>query len=122
MLYPLQHRGDGAFFYAGDVLEEIAASILVILTTVPGEHPRLPDFGNHAALFVFRNPGVRLERLIKGTIKDDIERWEPRAKVEEVKATYNYDDASYTVSIYWSAPAQGLISPTETQIVISGGM
>lgn len=122
MLFPLQHRGDGDYLYAWDVLEEIAASILVILTTVPGEHPRLPDFGNHAALFVFRNPGTRLESLIEGTVKDDIERWEPRAKVEEVKATYNYDDASYTVSIYWSAPKHGLRSPTETQIVLSGGI
>ncbi len=125
MLYPLQHRGDGAFQYPADVVEEIAAAIRVILTTIPGEHPRLPEFGNHAALVVFRNPGPDLEAMIAmiaGLIKYDVENWEPRAKVEEVTATYDYDSSSYRVKIIWSSPEIGLRETRETEVTLGGGV
>lgn len=120
MLYPLQHRGDGAFRYPEGVEDEIASAIRVILTTLPGEHPRLPDFGNHAALVVFRNPGPNLEATIAGLVKYDIERWEPRAKVEEVTATYDYEKALYRVRIVWSAPEIGLWETRETEATLGG--
>ncbi|WP_422448169.1 GPW/gp25 family protein [Thermoanaerobacterium sp. DL9XJH110] len=122
MLYPLQHRGDGAFQYPANVVEEIAAAIRVILTTIPGEHPRLPEFGNHAALVVFRNPGPDLEAMIAGLVKYDIESWEPRAKVEEVTATYDYESASYRVRVLWSAPEAGLRETRETEVTLGGGV
>jgi phage baseplate assembly protein W len=122
VLYPLQHRGDGAFQYPADVAEEIAAAIRVILTTLPGEHPRLPEFGNHAVLVVFRNPGPKLEAMIAGLVKYDIERWEPRAKVEEVTVTYDYESATYRVRILWSAPDVGLREARATEITLGGGV
>ncbi|HHY67837.1 MAG TPA: GPW/gp25 family protein [Alicyclobacillus sp.] len=120
MLYPLQHRDDGAFRPPTDVIEEIDTAIRVIMTTLPGEHPRLPDFGNHAALLVFRNPGPKLEAMIAGLVKYDIKRWEPRAKVDEVDVTYNYKDASYQIRILWSAPASGLQEKRETVVTVGG--
>ncbi len=120
MLYPLQHRGDGAFRCPESVEDEIASAIRVILTTLPGEHPRLPEFGNHAALVAFRNPGPNLEATIAGLVKYDIERWEPRAQVEEVTATYDYDKALYRVRIVWSAPEIGLWETRETEATLGG--
>ncbi|WP_162991151.1 GPW/gp25 family protein [Biomaibacter acetigenes] len=122
MLYPLQHRGDGAFQYPANVVEEIAAAIRVILTTIPGEHQRIPEFGNYAALLVFNNPGPDLEATISGLVKYDIENWEPRAKVEEVTTTYDYDSSSYRVKIIWSSPEIGLKETRETEVTLGGGV
>jgi len=99
--YPLQHFGDGAFAYPDDELREVAASIECILTTLPGQHPRLPEFGNHAALVVFNNPTPELAETVKAMVKRDIETWEPRAKVTEVEAYYREDTASYIVRIHY---------------------
>lgn len=120
MLYPLEHRGDGAFAYPATEVNEIGTVIRCILTTIPGEHPRLPDFGNHAALVVFRNPGPGLEVMIAGLIKRDIETWEPRARVEDVQATYDYDQALYQVRVLWSAPEAGIRDRQEVLATVGG--
>lgn len=122
MLYPLNHIGDGAFAYPVNELDEIASVIRCILTTVPGEHPRLPDFGNHAALVVFRNPGPGLETIIAGLVKNDIEDWEPRVKIEEVLAKYDYDQALYRVHVLWNAPQIGIREVQEETIMLGGGV
>ncbi|MDI3548120.1 MAG: Baseplate wedge protein gp25 [Halanaerobiales bacterium] len=122
MQYPLVHMGDGAFAYPVNEIDEIASVIRCILTTIPGEHPRLPDFGNHAALVVFRNPVPGLESTITGLVKRDIEGWEPRAKVEEVTAVYDYDQAMYRVQVLWSAPGSGIKEPQEATTTLGGGV
>ncbi|MGE5551527.1 MAG: GPW/gp25 family protein [Bacteroidota bacterium] len=111
MLFPLLHNGDGAFAWPATEIEEIAATIRVILTVIPGQHQRLPDFGNHAALLLFRNPGPGLEERISALIKFDIETWEPRAQVDSVVSVYDDTTASYYVEITWSPK----ISPANTQ-------
>lgn len=122
MLYPLNHIGDGAFAYSANEIDEIASVIRCILTIVPGEHPRLPHFGNHAALVVFKNPGPGLEAIIAGLVKRDIEDWEPRAKVEDVTAIYDYDQALYRVRVLWSAPQVGMRDAQEIVTTLGGGV
>lgn len=102
MIYPLVHNGDGAFAWPAAEVDEIAATIRVILTVLPGQHPRLPDFGNHAALLLFRNPGPGLEERIAALVKNDIETYEPRAQVEAVNPVYDSATSSYRVGITWS--------------------
>lgn len=121
MQYPLIHRGDGAFLYSLAQADEIEAAIRCIMTVLPGEHPRLPEFGNHAALTVFRNPGGGLEAVIAGLVKWDIETWEPRARVEDVSVTYSHEEAAYRVKILWSAPDIG-IRDTREMLATIGGM
>lgn len=111
MRFPLTHDGDGAFIYPTAEIDEIAAVIRVILTILPGQHPRLPDFGNHAALLVFRNAGPGLEEQIAALVKFDIETWEPRARVEEVSVLFDETSAAYRVGIIYSSK----LSPAERQ-------
>lgn len=120
MQYPITHRGDGAFLYPLLLADEIESAIRCILTTLPGEHPRLPDFGNHAALTVFRNPGGGLETVIAGLVKWDIETWEPRARVEDVSVAYNDEEAAYRVKILWSTPDSGIRDMREVLATIGG--
>lgn len=122
MLYLLEHKGDGAFTYPANEIEEIATVIRCILTVIPGEHQRFPDFGNHAALVVFRNPGPGLEDVIAGMVKRDIETWEPRARVEDTQVTYDYNQALYRVHILWSAPEAGIREVRETLATMGGGV
>lgn len=101
MQYPLQHSGDGAFAYPDDILKEVAAAIMVILTTLPGEHPRIPDFGNHVALLLFNNPPEELDETVKAMVKNDIETWEPRAQVTDVETYFDTATATYIVRVHY---------------------
>ena len=108
MMYELEHRGDGNFRLPANEMEEIGTVVKCILTTVPGQHPRLPEFGNHSMPVVFDNPGDEMEDQIEGFLKYDIERWEPRVKIGNVNTTFDYDRGKYIADIPWTVPGRGI--------------
>jgi phage baseplate assembly protein W len=122
MNFPLEHDQDGGFVYSEDIVEEIRAAIFCILHVLPGEHPRDLEFGNHAALIVFKNPTPGLESMIPGLIKRDIENNEPRAAIDEkdVTAVFDYDSGTYLIDFYWTAPDLGIKDKQHINDTIGG--
>ena len=66
--------------------ELISESIHVILNTRKGEMPMNPDFGSSAHDLLFENITLNSQAILCQTVKDEIERWEPRIKVNSVSA------------------------------------
>lgn len=120
MKYPINHNDDGNFELPNDELNEIENVIRCILTTIPGQHPRLPDFGNHALPIIFGNPGQGIENHISGFVRYDIERWEPRVKVYGISTVFDYEKACYVVNIEWNLKGAGGVARQLSQ-ALSGG-
>lgn len=118
--YPMEHSEDGNFTAPGNDEAEVETVIRVILDTIPGQHPRLPEFGNHAIPLLFENPGPGCEAQISGFLKHDIERWEPRVKVLGVDSVFDYNKALYHVTVTWIIPGSGRTSARQISIALGG--
>lgn len=76
---------------------EIDAAIRMILSTVPGERVMRPEFGCAMWELVFApiTPGTL--GLVEQTVREALERWEPRIELDRVQAVG--DARTGTVSI-----------------------
>ncbi|MFG3712511.1 GPW/gp25 family protein [Micromonospora sp. NPDC047730] len=59
----------------------------VILATYPGERPMRPEFGSRLRDFVFEPATAATRRAVAVEIRTALERWEPRAEIDEVAVT-----------------------------------
>jgi uncharacterized protein len=82
--FPVQLDADGEILLAGEE-EKIAQAIRIILGTAPGERLMRPDFGCGIHNYVFAPNNVRTAGLIRFTVEDALNRWEPRIDLEEVQ-------------------------------------
>jgi len=67
--------------------ENIRQSITLIIGTKPGERPMLPEFGCRIHQFLFAPNTHATGNMIAFHVEQSLSRWEPRIKVEGVKAT-----------------------------------
>jgi phage baseplate assembly protein W len=67
--------------------ENIRQSITLIIGTKPGERPMLPEFGCRIHQFLFAPNTHATGNMIAFHVEQALSRWEPRIKVEGVKAT-----------------------------------
>lgn len=80
---PTFHRSSGGV----EMLEQeadIASSLEILLTTVPGERVMSPDFGCNLQELVFESLDTTLKTLMADKIETAILYYEPRIDVEEV--------------------------------------
>jgi len=68
-----------------DTIKSVLQNIQVILTTPKGSDVHRPDFGSELYKFIDQPLTALTVGKIKAYIVDEIERWEPRVKVKEVK-------------------------------------
>jgi uncharacterized protein len=78
-------------------VDEIDAAIRLILSTVPGERVMRPDFGCSMWTLVFAPLTSATLGLVEQSVKEAVERWEPRIDLEKVHATA--DQGTGTVHI-----------------------
>jgi len=67
---------------------DIRQSIYIILSTAKGERVMRPDFGCGIHSFVFQVINMTTKTLIEQSVREALERWEPRIILENVKVTY----------------------------------
>lgn len=90
--------------YTGQIIrrvnvDSVKLAIRNLLLTNKYERLRNPDFGCNITRYLFEPLESRIEREIEDTVKFTIEKYEPRAYVQEVKATAAEDTNSINVLI-----------------------
>ncbi len=71
--------------------ENIRQSILLIISTKPGERPMLPAFGCEVHRYLFAPNTRTTANLIAFHVRKALKRWEPRVEVEGVRASTGRD-------------------------------
>ena len=79
-----------------DTVKSVLQNIEVILTTIKGSDVHRPDFGISAA-FLDRPLTELSKGRLKAEIVDAIERWEPRAKVNQIDVRYQLGEVYITL-------------------------
>jgi len=80
-------------------MEEVDASIRMILSTVPGERVMRPDFGCAMWDMLFAPLTASTVGLIEQAVREALERWEPRIDLESVQADPDLHSATGAVHI-----------------------
>ena len=68
-----------------DTVKSVLQNIRVILTTPKGSDVHRPEFGSELYRFIDQPLTALTAGKIKAYIVDEIERWETRVKVKEIK-------------------------------------
>lgn len=66
--------------------DDIKEAIMIILRTNIGERVMLPQFGTTAADFLFSDNRAERIAALESSVKESLERWEPRISDIEVSA------------------------------------
>src|SRR5215510_4115206 len=75
-------------FFGVEMLEEeadIASSLEILLTTIPGERVMLPQYGCNLEELVFENLDTRMKTLMADKVESAILYHEPRIELESVR-------------------------------------
>jgi uncharacterized protein len=89
--FPFRLGIDGRIAWS-DGVENVRESIQVILLTEQNERLRLPAFGAGLGLFLFEPNTVTTRHLIAERIRQTLDEWEPRIKVQGVEVEADPDD------------------------------
>lgn len=84
LAFPLQFNPRGEIALANGE-RDIAQSIHLILSTIPGERPMRPEFGCRAWELVFAPADAETSSLMSYYITDALKFWEPRIDVVKVE-------------------------------------
>lgn len=86
--------------------QKVKQSIISILSTAPGERVMRPDFGCDIHAFVFASLDTTTLSLIRSAVEEALVRWEPRIKLENVRAKPDAErDGWLSISIDYSIRA-----------------
>ena len=80
----------------------IARSLRNIVFTLPGEKFFDESFGSRITESLFDNIDEITSSIIVDEIRESLERYEPRAKINDVKAFPDYENNSFDVIIVYS--------------------
>ena len=88
----------------GDVAKKldvnaVKQSLNILMRTNFYERPFEPEKGANLRGYLFEPMSNILAGVIKNTIKNLIETYEPRAKIESLLVVANYDDNSYDITL-----------------------
>ena len=79
----------------------IARSLRNIVFTLPGEKFFNESFGSRISRSLFDNIDEITSAVIVDEIRDSLDRYEPRAKINDVKAFPDYENNSFDVIIIY---------------------
>ena len=104
-----------------DVLKKIdnnsiKQSLKLLLFTNIGERLFQPDVGSKIYGLLFEPLDPITTEVLKRSIENTIETYEPRVLLEGVDVVPNYDENSYEVSIYFSV--LGINQPTSLTVTL----
>jgi len=104
-----------------DVLKKIdnnsiKQSLKLLLFTNIGERLFQPDVGSKIYGLLFEPLDPITTEVLKRSIENTIETYEPRVLLEGVDVVPNYDDNSYEVSIYFTV--LGINQPTSLTVTL----
>jgi Bacteriophage baseplate protein W len=85
--------------------EEIDAALRMILTTAPGERVMRPDFGCAMWEQVFAPVNPDTLGLIEQSVREAVNRWEPRITLDAVSAVPDDDGAAVRIQIEYRVRA-----------------
>ncbi len=91
LAFPLQVDRRGGIALARDETD-IEQAIELILATAPGERPMRPEFGCGVHDFVFDSIDATTVGRMELAIREALDRWEPRVRVETVE--FNLDEVA----------------------------
>lgn len=74
----------GLGYTSGD--ENVEQSLRILLLTEIGQRVMRSDFGTRAPRLVFSPGSVQYLRLLESTVRDAVIEWEPRVKLEDIRA------------------------------------
>jgi len=77
----------------------VKQSLNILMRTNFYERPFEPEKGANLRGYLFEPMSNVLAGVIKNTIKNLIETYEPRAKIESLLVVANYDDNSYDITL-----------------------
>ena len=80
----------------------IKQAIVNLLLTNKGERLMNPNYGSDIRRYLFEPLDYGTANQIKGNIRDTIERFEPRISVVRLKASPNYDDNGFDITMTYS--------------------
>ena len=80
----------------------IKQAIVNLLLTNKGERLMNPNYGSDIRRYLFEPLDYGTANQIKGNIRDTIERFEPRISVIRLKASPNYDDNGFDITMTYS--------------------
>lgn len=91
----------------GDVAKKldvnaVKQSILILLSTNFYERPFAPDKGANLRGFLFEQLSGTLASLIQNAVKNIITSYEPRAKINSITVTPDYDENQYDVTLRYT--------------------
>jgi phage baseplate assembly protein W len=79
--------------------EAVAANLLILYSTQPGDDKTAPTFGLNLNSFVFETTGALLDNLVKVEVIRSTELWEPRVQVIDVVTVADNTDDGTVVTI-----------------------
>ena len=80
----------------------IKQAIVNLLLTNKGERLMNPKYGSDIRSYLFEPLDYGTANQIKGNIRDTIERFEPRISIVRLKASPNYDDNGFDITMTYS--------------------
>ena len=91
----------------------IARSLKNLVLTIPGEKPFQPDVGSKVSSLLFENFDVLTAQTIKTEIKNTIDQFEPRVRLNKVEVEADFDTYEFHVTVQYyivgiDVPAQQL--------------
>jgi phage baseplate assembly protein W len=84
LYFPLRPSSDGKLSFLGGA-EKIRQSILLILSTAPGERVMLPEYGCGIHELLFEANTAALRASVQSQVQEALTRWEPRIDVLNVR-------------------------------------
>lgn len=81
--FPPKIGSQGGFALTREV-SEIDQSILIILSTTPGERVMRPTFGSRLSEFIFEPANERTLAQVEEVVHEALAMWEPRIDVDRV--------------------------------------
>jgi phage baseplate assembly protein W len=120
MSFPPRVGPDGRVAWSeGEV--NIREAIRIILLTERQERLRLPDFGGSLNGFLFEPNTVSTRHLIEDRISSELEKWEPRVKVETVDVDQDATDPEAAVAtITYKLVATGVRERVGLKLTLAG--
>ncbi|GAB4525708.1 MAG: GPW/gp25 family protein [Anaerolineae bacterium] len=84
----------------------VRESMQIILQTRPGERLLLPEFGCRLEQYLFEPNTISTLRLIQEEVKQAINRWEPRVRLDDIVVEVNPQDVRVVdITIYYTLVA-----------------
>lgn len=85
LAFPLQPEDDGGGLRMVEGEALVRRSLMLILSTAPGERLMRPDFGCGIHELVFQPNTAALRGAVRDKVRDAVRKWEPRVDLLDVE-------------------------------------